>query len=173
MAHETTTPNGFTYPYLPEECQILYVPGDNGYMQAAKEIAHEQSLDKNMPTGSVVVVGNEIVGRGANGSDYHETHGCERVRLGIPTGQQYELCEGCSPVNHSEPRAIEDALKNTDSLEGADLYLWGHWWCCSPCWTAMLKNEIKTVYVMDNSDILFNKEAKDNLVDARKQFELA
>lgn len=157
------------YPYMPAEGRIEYVSADNPFMQAAKEYAREHSLDKNMPNSSILVLDEEIIGRGANGSDYHEKHGCERVRLGIPTGQGYELCEGCSPKNHGEPRAIADALSRTDSIAGADLYLWGHWWCCEPCWNAMLDAGISTVYLLENSEILFNKEAPGNIVG--KQFE--
>ncbi len=152
------------YPYMPADGHILYVPMDNEFMQAAKAVAEAQSLDKTMPTGSVVVVAGKIIGQGANGSKYHETHGCERVRLGIPTGQGYDLCEGCSPKNHSEPRAIADAHQNVGDFSGAELYLWGHWWCCQPCWDAMRSAGINTVYLLENSEHLFNKEAPDNIV---------
>jgi deoxycytidylate deaminase len=157
-----------SYPYMPEYGQIEYIPADNPYMQQAKSYAHEHSLDKTMPNSSIIVLSGEVVGRGANGSDYHETHGCERVRRGIPTGQGYELCEGCSPKNHGEPRAIADALTRISSVKGADLYLWGHWWCCEPCWRAMQEAGIRTVYLLEDSEILFNKAHPGNIVG--KQF---
>jgi deoxycytidylate deaminase len=152
------------YPYMPTEGIIHYVSADNTFMQAARAVAAEQSLDKTMPTGSVIVRDNTILGKGANGSTYHETHGCERVRLHIPTGQGYELCEGCSPKNHSEPKAIADARKNTKDLRGTVVYLWGHWWCCESCWNAMFEQGINTVYLLENSEILFNKDATGNIV---------
>ena len=68
-------------------------------MQEAKEYARLNSLDKVVQTGSVIVKNGEIIGRGANDSSYHETHECERVKQKIPTGQGYELCEGCHPKN--------------------------------------------------------------------------
>lgn len=157
------------YPYIPTTRTILYVPEDNPYMRAAKEIARTQSLDKVMPNGTVIVKNNEIIGCGANGSTYHETNGCERVRQGIPTGQKYELCEGCHPKNHGEPKALADAVGKGADTFGADLYLWGHWWCCEPCWNAMIKAEIRNVYLLENSQILFNREAPGNIVG--KQFE--
>lgn len=156
------------YPYLPAEGHIEYVPADNPYMQEAKEYARKHSVEKIQPLGCIIVLDGKVVGRGVNGSTYHDEHGCERVRLGIPTGQGYELCEGCSPKNHGEPRAIADALTRRDSVAGADLYLWGHWWCCEPCWNAMLNAGINTVYLLEDSEILFNKEAPDNIVG--KQF---
>jgi deoxycytidylate deaminase len=157
------------YPYIPSDGHIGYVPADNPHVQEAKSYSRDHSIDKTMPTGSIIVLNDEVVGRGANGSTYHDEHVCERVRLGIPTGQQYELCEGCSPKNHSEPRAIADALSRIDSIKGADLYLWGHWWCCEPCWKSMKEAGIRTVYLLEDSEILFNKAHADNIVG--KQFD--
>lgn len=162
---------GISYPYLPSEGTISYVPADDTYMQAARAEARHNSLDDTMPTGSVVVKNERILGRGANGSDYHKLHGCERVKRNIPTGQGYELCEGCSPKNHSEPKAITDALLHDNDLHGATLYLWGHWWCCEPCWNAMLRVGITNVYVQEGSERLFNKDAVGNVVG--KQFDTA
>lgn len=150
------------YPYLPEGREILYVPADNPFILAAREFAEQNSLDTTMPTGSVIVRDGQIIGRGANGSTYHETHGCERVAQGIPTGQHYELCEGCHPKNHSEPKAVADANAHGEDVRGADLYLWGHWWCCEPCWNAM--DGIRNVYLMEGSEVLFNKSAAGNIV---------
>lgn len=156
--------NHIMYPYLPQDRAFTYVPASNEYMIAAREYAREYSLDTTMPTGSVVVSDGEIIGRGANGSTYHETHECERVKQGIPTGQGYELCEGCHPKNHSEPRAIDDALKTGHDTKGADIYLWGHWWCCEPCWNAMLEAGITNVYLLEGSEVLFNKKDPNNIV---------
>src|SRR5690606_38080501 len=149
--------NDIKYPFIHEQGQILYVDESNPYMQAAKEFAEAHSLDSSMPTGSVVVKDGKIIGQGANGSKYHEEQGCRRVELGIPTGQGYELCEGCHPKNHSEPKAIADALKHEDSLVGAELYLWGHWWCCEPCWNSMVENDIYTAKLLEGSEVIFNK----------------
>lgn len=145
------------YPYLPEGRVIQYVPAENFFIRAAEDTADEQSLDATVPTGSVIVKDNEIIGRGANGSDYHLTHECERVKQGIPTGQGYELCEGCHPKNHSEPRAIADALQNGHDTKGADIYLWGHWWLCKPCWDAVIHAGIANVYLLEGSEITFNQ----------------
>ena len=156
------------YPYLPKGRTILYVPEDNPYMRIAREYAIANSLDEAVKTGSVIVKGNMIVGHGANGSDYHKTHKCERVRLKIPTGEGYELCEGCHPKNHSEPSAIEDAHSHGFDTEGADLYLWGHWWACETCWQTMIAAGIKNFYLMKGSERLFNKAHPKNVIG--KQF---
>lgn len=157
------------YPYIPEGWSIGYVPADNPFIQEAKAYAQAHSLDKTMPTGSVIVKDGVVIGRGANGSDYHKTHVCERVRQGIPTGQGYELCEGCHPRNHSEPRAIQNARETGHDPMGATLYLWGHWWCCEPCWDAMVASGIDRVVLMEGSEVLFNREVPGNVVG--RQFE--
>jgi deoxycytidylate deaminase len=138
-------------------------------MAAAKAFAAAESKDKVMPGAAVLVKDGRIIGRGANGSDYHEKHGCERIRQGIPTGQGYELCEGCHPRNHSEPSAIADARARGEDTLGADLYLWGHWWFCEPCWTAMIAAGIRDVYLLEGSEILFNKAHPENIIG--RQFE--
>jgi deoxycytidylate deaminase len=154
------------YPFIPKGRKINYVDESNKFIQAAKKFAQENSLDENMPTGSVVVFQNKVVGRGANGSDYHEKHGCERVRRGIPTGEGYELCEGCHPKNHSEPKAIKDAKKNNPDIDfgKSDLYLWGHWWACEPCWNAIDEVGIRNIHLVSDSHKHFNKQHPENIV---------
>lgn len=152
------------YPYLPPGRVFTYVSEDNPYIEEAKAYALAHSLDSAVKTGSVVVLHGEVIGRGANGSEYHKTNECERVRQNIPTGQGYDLCEGCHPKNHSEPRAISDAKKHTEDLSEADLYLWGHWWACEPCWNAIQEAGIRNVYLLEGSERLFNKEHPDNIL---------
>jgi len=151
---------------MPAEVNIVYVAANNPFMQQAKAYAQQFSLDKAMPNASVVVQNGKVIGRGANGGTYHDLHGCERVRLHIPTGQGYELCEGCHPKNHSEPKAVADALKNTGKtrFKNADIYLWGHWWCCQPCWQAMLTQGITKVHLLEHSEELFNRDSPNNII---------
>lgn len=154
------------YPYLPVGKVIEYVAEDDQFMQAARSEALEHSLDKALKTGAVVVADEVVIGRGANGSQYHEENECERVRLKMPSGQGYELCEGCHPKNHAEPSAIEDAKArgNEAKLKDASLYLWGHWWCCEPCWDAMLAANIEHVYLLEGSEVLFDRENPNNIL---------
>ena len=152
------------YPYIPEGRTFGYVPEDNPFMQAAREYALEYSRDSAVKTGSVVVKNGEIIGYGANGSDFHLTNECERVKQSIPTGQGYELCEGCHPKNHSEPRAVADAKTRTEDLSDAELYLWGHWWACEPCWNAIEAAGIPRVFLMERSEQLFNKAHPNNIL---------
>ncbi|MBN1584885.1 hypothetical protein JW899_00775 [Candidatus Uhrbacteria bacterium] len=157
------------YPFLPEGREIRYVGPDDRFMAMAKDFARSNSLDRVMPGAAVVVRDDVVLGIGANGSDYHRTHGCKRVALGCRTGEGYDLCEGCHPKNHSEASAIREAQKNGHDTAGADLYLWGHWWCCQPCWEAMVRAGISRVFLLEGSEILFNKDHPGNIVG--RQFE--
>lgn len=160
------------YPFMHEQGTIAYVPANHELMIIAKEFARRESLDSYMPNCSVVVKGDEIIGIGANGSDYHEKNECERKRLGSPTGQDYDKCEGCHPKNHGESQAITDALaylEEGESLQGAEIYLWGHWWCCEPCWDVMVGQGITTVKLVEGSEVLFNRDAPGNIIG--RQFE--
>jgi deoxycytidylate deaminase len=154
----------YSAPFVPEGRTLLYVPLDNPYMKEAKEYAKLHSLDKEMPNTSIIVKDGVVIGRGANGSTYHDTHECERVKNNIPTGEGYELCEGCHPKNHGEGKAIQDAIDLGNDMSGADLYMWGHWWCCKPCWERIISVGIKDVYVLEDSDILFNKKDPNNVI---------
>ncbi|MFA6520036.1 MAG: deaminase [Candidatus Paceibacterota bacterium] len=151
-------------PYIPKGREILYVPLSNLYMTQARDYARVNSLDKEMPNTSIIVKAGKVIGIGANGSNYHEQHGCERVRQNIPTGEGYELCEGCHPKNHGESRAINDAIEKGNDPKEADLYMWGHWWCCKNCWEKIISSGIKNVYLLENSEVLFNKKDPENII---------
>lgn len=159
------------YPYLPEGRTIEYCSKDYPAMLAAKKVAVEKSLDENVPTGSAIEVNNEIIGLGANGSNYHKENGCERIKRGIPTGQGYELCEGCHPKNHSERKAINSVPEDKKSLlKNATLYLWGHWWCCKDCWDAIIESGISRVVLQEDSEKDFNKDDPHNVIGETKKY---
>ena len=140
-------------PYIPAGHTIEYVPLENPFMQAARLVAETESLDPDHATGAVLVRADEIIGAGANGSNYHKQHGCARKAQNIPTGEGYELCEGCHPKNHAE----QTALANCADPTNADCYLWGHWWCCQSCWNAMIQSGIKNVYLPEGAEKMFRK----------------
>ncbi|MBT3349177.1 hypothetical protein HN954_04030 [bacterium] len=138
-------------PYLPLGSEIKFLDDKNKFLIAAKKVALEFSKDPEHPTGAVVVRDGKIIGRGANGSDFHEKNGCRRKKLGIPTGKNYELCPGCDPKNHAEQTAIADVSARGKNSAGADLYLWGHFWCCESCWEKMIENGIRDVFLVEGA----------------------
>ena len=152
------------YPYLPTGRTILYVSSSDPFMKEAERVCREKTTDRNHPTGSVVVLDGKVIGSNANQAgfksefmiDLHRNGACIRRLLKIKSGQKYWLCPGCaSPENHSESLAVKDALSRNGKIDGADLYLWGHWWCCEVCWNNMIKAGIKDVYLLDRSIELF------------------
>jgi deoxycytidylate deaminase len=154
------------YPYLPEGRAFKYISVSDPFMAETKRITLEQSTDINHPTGAVIVKDGKILGSGANQSalkskillNFHKNKFCVRRFLKIKSGQKYWLCPGCASHRmHAEPRAIKDAQKKYGDISGADLYHWGHWWCCKPCWDSMIKAGIRDVYLVDNANELFKK----------------
>jgi len=74
--------------------------------------------------GSIVVLKDEVVGTGYNGSPRGEvnccdTNKCYRKEHNIPAGEQYEHCV----ASHSETNSIISAGRKL--CMGADLYLYG------------------------------------------------
>jgi len=151
------------YPYIPEGREIFYVPESNQFMARAKQVRNEYSTDPNHPTGAVVVVSGVIIGEAANQASLRNAWArnlhkkvCLRRLFHIKTGEKYWVCPGCAqPRNHAEWGAVRDAQKKGNTTQGADLYLYGHWWCCKPCWDAMIAGGISKVYLLEESTSLF------------------
>ena len=163
-----TDDKNIKYPYLPESRTILYVPISNPFMTEAKEYARKYCTKLFQAGAAVVVKNNKIIAVGSVGNNPTHQKECVRIATNKPSGQGYNLCEGCNPKFHSEPSAIRDAESKGNDTSDADLYLWGHWWCCEFCWKAMIAAGIKNVYLLENSEILFNKEHPKNIIG--KQF---
>jgi len=146
------------YPFLPKDKDIKYVSKDDYFINEAKKISKTSGCQKQS-TGAVLVKNGEIIARGCNAGKKVEV--CPRVIKGYKTGEGYHLCkEICLQVGHAEISAIQDAVKNLVNTENANLYLYGHWWCCENCWNAIIKAKIKNVYLLENSHILFNMTQK-------------
>jgi deoxycytidylate deaminase len=154
------------YPYLPEGRTIKYVPITDPFMVEAERARSEISTEMNYPTGAVVVLGLQIIGRAGNQAalknkklqEFHRTRLCLRKVFKIPSGQKYWVCPGCAKhQHHAEWGSVRDAVKNKGDITGADLYLYGHWWCCKPCWKSMIDAGIRDVYLVEGAFELFEK----------------
>lgn len=152
------------YPYLPNGREILYVPETDSFMQEAKRMRNTRSTDKKHPTGAVVKSTLFPIGMAANQAGLrfeplirlHESV-CLRRLMKIRSGEHYWLCPGCaSPANHAEALAIRDAKRLGQPTKGADLYLYGHWWCCESCWKAMIIAGIRNVYLVEGATEKFS-----------------
>ncbi len=169
--------NPIKYPYLPEGKTIQYVSKDNEFMKAAKDTAQNFSTDKLQSTGSIIVKNGKIIGHGANQvpiknpflAELHRKGLCVRKLLKVKTGTRYWLCPGCSKwSDHSEQQAVDDANRKGEDIKGGDLYLYGHWWSCKPCWDKMLGAGIENLFLLEDSEVLFNSGDARNILG--KQF---
>jgi len=160
-------------PYMPEGREFEYVSIENPFMQEAKKASKELSTDKKHPTGAVIVKNNQVIVRWANQSllkndsllKIHQKGVCTRKLLHIPSGQKYWLCPGCSaPAKHAESGSVIKARKEGIDTNGADMYLWGHWWCCHPCWDEIIKGGIKKVYLLEGADVDFDRDNPQNKI---------
>jgi deoxycytidylate deaminase len=166
------------YPYLPKGRQISYVKADNHYMVEAMKVAMERSTDDRQPSGAVLVKNGEIIAQGSLQSRIknktlqrlHDNGLCLRKLFRLKTGEKYWLRPCCAPPkNHSEAMAIRNAQKSNKDVRNADMYFWGHWWCCKDCWNKMIDTGIGSVYLLEGSEILFNRSHPDNKL-GRKNF---
>lgn len=154
------------FPYLPKDRTILYVPLKNPYLQEAKKTAEELMTCSWWPTGAVVVKNEKVIGRGNNWSDGEFVPPCARYLNKCETGEGYDLCvKFCKnkSFSHAEFIAVENAVKNGNDPNGADVYLFGHWWACKACWDKMIEHGIKNLYLLKNAREIFTHEARAKL----------
>lgn len=136
-------------------------------MRLAKEECDNRTGCVFWPTGAVVQKNGKIIGRGANVGDLQQY--CPRIQKNAPTGTGYEDCfDVCKQISHAEIAAIDNCLENNNNPQGGDLYLFGHWWCCKPCWDHIIKHGIKDVYLLDDAHYIFTREKRYELM---KKFE--
>ena len=163
------------YPYIPKGRTILYAPTGNPFIQAAREAAR-RSNDQQQPTGAAIVASGKILEAEPNRNslnskkliNLHKKY-CVRHMLGIPSGKMYWLCPGCTKnENHAESRAVKKLLKGEKPEGPFDVYVWGHWWCCDVCWKNMMRLPVRDVYLLENSERLFNLKSPENIIG--KQF---
>ena len=142
------------YPYLPEGREYLYVSEDNEFMQAAKIAAKAHGCRKHA-TGGAAVKDGKLILTGSNAGTYVSV--CPRAYKGYPTGEGYHYCRNyCDQKGHSEVLICNQAKEQGIDLNGADIYLYGHWWCCQNCWNHMIKAGIVNVYLAQGSEKSFN-----------------
>ncbi len=143
------------YPYLPEGRTILYVSKNNPFILEAEKIAGKTGCVKQA-TGAVVVKDGKIIGRGCNAGKRVEI--CPRVERGSKTGEDYHFCkELCLQEGHGEVTSIKDAKQKGHDTTDADLYLYGHWWCCKNCWDTMIAAGINNVYLLEGATEKFRQ----------------
>ena len=148
------------YPYMPEGHHLQYASVDNPFMQEAAHAREECAGDPLYPVGIVLVKEGKVVARAGNGFNRGpgEIHVCPRVVLDCPSGTGYDLCTLHDSPGHSERMLLAEAQKEGIDVTGADVYMYGHWWACEPCWTALLEAGIRDLYVTDDAHERFSRD---------------
>ncbi len=132
----------------------------NYYLDIADTVS-ERSTCMRLHYGAIIVQSDEIVATGYNGAprgrkNCDELGVCLRQKLGIPSGERYELCRSV----HAEANAIISAARR--ETIGADLYLA----CrdaatnqvlagrssCSMCRRLIINAGIKRVFIRETPD---------------------
>lgn len=91
-------------------------------------------------TAVIVTVNNEIF----EGSNWCLNPQDICPRLGMKTGEGYELCKNvCNQRNHAE---IDACIKAGGKAKDSTMYLLGHTYCCDNCKKVMKEYGIKEVY---------------------------
>ncbi len=101
----------------------MRVSWDEYFMQIV-EVVKTRSTCLRRQVGAVIVKDNRIITTGYNGAPSHLKHctelgGCERQKMGIPSGERHELCRAL----HAEQNAIIQAAKLGNTTEGATIYV--------------------------------------------------
>ncbi|MCH8049581.1 hypothetical protein IH979_02620, partial [Patescibacteria group bacterium] len=148
------------YPYLPEGRTFKYVPNDHPFMQEARRARETLSGDPLFPVGIVMVKDGEIVARAGNGFNRGRQvpHVCPRIVLECPSGTGYELCDVHDPPGHSEPMVVQAAKEAAIDAKGSDVYMYGHWWACEPCWQTLIDTGIRDFYLVDDAHERFSRD---------------
>ncbi len=148
------------YPYMPEGRVFKFVPENDPFMAEAKKARETLSGDPLFPVGMVLVKDGKIIARAGNGFNKGggAVHVCPRIVLESPSGTGYDLCHLHDAPGHAEPMVIETARKAGVDPKGADGYMYGHWWCCEPCWKSMLDAGVRDVYLLENAHEVFSRD---------------
>jgi deoxycytidylate deaminase len=162
--------------YFQRKDHYNVVKEDDRFMQRAKEAAIKYSLTPVFPIGIVAVKNNQVLAEAGNGNGYHEKNfetpghrkGCvrrflndEREKEGIAKfkgGEGFGLCPGCHTDSHAEANLTRNAKEKNIDLEDSDIFMYGHFWCCKPCWEKLLAVGVKNVYIVENAENFANKE---------------
>ncbi len=129
-------------------------------MQEAAHAREQCAGDRLFPVGAVLVRDGHVVAKAGNGYNRGKgfVHVCPRVVLECPSGTGYELCQFHDAPGHAEPMLMQAAKEQGIDTKECDVYLYGHWWCCEPCWKVMSENRVRDVYLVENAYEEFQRD---------------
>ena len=98
-------------------------PSWDEYFMDIVDLVSKRSTCLRRQVGALIVKDKRILTTGYNGSPVGTKHclevGCERERLGIPSGQRHEICR----ATHAEQNAIAQAAYSGTSVKDGILYV--------------------------------------------------
>jgi len=97
---------------------------DEYYWNIAKETA-QRSTCMSVKGGAVIIKDDQVVATGYIGAprgtmDCYERGNCLRRKLGVPSGQRYEICRSI----HAEENALLSAARTGTSVIGGTMYMY-------------------------------------------------
>ena len=148
------------YPYLPLNRGFKFVPLSDSHMIAAELARRECAGDSLYPVGVVLVRDGQVLARAGNGFNRGSSskHICPRVVLECPSGTGYDLCTLHDSIGHAESMLMQVAFEKGIDPVGCDVYMFGHWWCCEPCWQVMIDVGVRDVYVLEDAHERFSRD---------------
>lgn len=115
---------------------------DEYFMKLAEEVCTRTTCVRR-GVGALIVKDRRILATGYNGVPSGLRHcaetGCLRQQLGVPSGQNHEICRGL----HAEQNAILQAARYGINIEGASIYITTQ--PCSVCAKMLINAGIKEI----------------------------
>ncbi len=148
------------YSYLPEGRIFRFVKADDKFLIEAKKVREQLAGDPLYPVGCVLVKDGYVAARAGNGFNRGSSvvHVCPRVVEECPSGTGYELCGLHDSPGHAETMLMQIVKEQGIDPRDADVYMYGHWWCCEPCWKAMIDAGVRDVYLLENAHVEFDRD---------------
>ena len=149
---------------------IQFVTLDNGFMKMAynigKVLYNQTKWNlKTTPIAIIVKKGQFIsVGKAGYGNHVLQQY-CDRLE---EKDMPYSACKWCVEIYHAEQIAINNVRK--ENINGADLYLYGHYHFCGSCLKAMEKRGIVNLYLLENCTKMFDRHNPNTILGTNKQF---
>lgn len=105
---------------------MIHRPDKNDYYLDIARVVSSRSTCLKVLIGAIIVKGDQIIAAGYVGAPRKtrsslDHHFCLRKKLGIPSGQQYELCRSV----HAEQNAIINAARAGSAVLDGDMYIYG------------------------------------------------
>ncbi len=145
-------------------------PEWDDYFMEICEVVKTRSTCLRRQIGAIIVRDKQILSTGYNGApkglEHCLTLGCQREKLGIPSGERHELCRAL----HAEQNAIIQAAHNGINISGSTLYVTTRpcVMCAKMCINAGIKKIIYRGEYPDELSLELLREAEIELVKYEK-----